>query len=116
MDRVEEIFGRRLAQHRKLRGLTQQELARRVKLDDKHLGALERGEKAPSFAAITRLAKVLQVAHYELFLPDGIAVGQLETSIKVVLRNLSKVDGKAIEPFLLGLLNAVQKLERGISR
>lgn len=112
MDNLAALFGRRLKQLRKEQGLTQQDVAKQVRLDDKHLGALERGEKAPSFDAVERLAAALKVEPYRLFMPDRMASGQLEETIRLVMRDLDQIDRRTLEAFLGDLLTAVRKLER----
>lgn len=68
---------------RKAAGLTQEEAAERASLNPKYLGQIERGEKRPSFDAITSLAKALQVSPSVFFQLD-----HEESDEKAVRKNL----------------------------
>lgn len=96
------LFGRRLRELRKLRGLSQEELGELAKVGYKHLGGIERGTKNPSLAVIERLAESLDVRPIELFryehqsndprvlkqqleeLVDSIEIEELQRIIKLV--------------------------------
>lgn len=54
-------FGKRVAQLRHQRGITQEQLSFRSNLNRTYMGAVERGEKCPSLITITKIAKGLGV-------------------------------------------------------
>lgn len=54
-------FGKRVAQLRQQRGITQEQLSFRSNLNRTYMGAVERGEKCPSLITITKIAKGLGV-------------------------------------------------------
>jgi transcriptional regulator with XRE-family HTH domain len=112
MEEIQQLFGRRVRELRRSRGLTQEALAKAAGLDDKHIGALERAEKTPSLEAIGRLAKALQVEYYELLMPERLTTGQVEQQVKLLARDLDRLDAKAIRLFLDDLLAALRKLEQ----
>ncbi len=58
----------RLKALRTATGMTQEAFGKAVGVDYKHIGAIERGIRAPSFDVIERIAKVLKVQPYQLFL------------------------------------------------
>ena len=60
-------FGRRLRSLRKLRDLTQQELAEEVALSVEYVSRIERGRSSPSFSVIGKLAQALEVEPSSLF-------------------------------------------------
>ena len=60
-------FGRRLAALRKERGMTQEQLARALKMDPVFVAYLESAQKSPSFNTIYNLARVLEVVPAKLF-------------------------------------------------
>ncbi len=62
-------FGEIVKTHREVRGFTQQELAVRAGMTEKHVGEIERGVTEPSITAIAALAAGLQVTMTEL-MPD----------------------------------------------
>jgi len=54
------ILGRTIRKNRIAKGLTLEELASIIKMDDKHLGKVERGEKTPGSYTLTRLQIALK--------------------------------------------------------
>jgi transcriptional regulator with XRE-family HTH domain len=61
-----EIFGLRVRELRKERGMSQVELAAKVHIDRSYIGFLERGERNPSLDMIAKIAIVLGVDPDEL--------------------------------------------------
>jgi transcriptional regulator with XRE-family HTH domain len=55
-----EVFGERLRQVRKRRGLTQEELATRADLAGPYISDMERGMKVPSLTTVLQLAMALE--------------------------------------------------------
>ena len=45
----------------------------------------KRGDKAPSFEVVERLARALKVDYHELFLPDRLATGHMEDALKLAM-------------------------------
>jgi transcriptional regulator with XRE-family HTH domain len=90
MDQL-KLFGRRIRRLRKAARLTQEEAAERAHLNAKFLGAIERGEKRPSFEGILTLAKALAVPPAEFFQFDREEVDEkvLRRKIEAVLQKSS---------------------------
>lgn len=61
-----QLFGRRLRELRKARGLTQEALAEAADLSGNYISDLELGLKVPSLTILVRLSQALQVATPEL--------------------------------------------------
>lgn len=61
-----ELFGRRLRELRKERGLTQEALAEEADLSGNYISDLELGLKVPSLTILVRLSKALDIAAGEL--------------------------------------------------
>jgi transcriptional regulator with XRE-family HTH domain len=61
-----ELFGRRLRELRKERGLTQEALAETADLSGNYISDLELGRKVPSLTILVRLSLALDVATPEL--------------------------------------------------
>ena len=113
MGDIQRLFGRRLKALRRSKQLTQEQLGQKAGLDYKHLGSLERGEKAPSLEGIEKLAKALKVEPYELLLPDRLSSDQVEQQVKLIMRDLDRMDMRSMRTFFGDLLSALRKLERG---
>ncbi len=68
MGELKEVFGKRIKQLRKAKGLTQKELGIKADMEYQYLGAIERGEKNPSLGFIGKLAVGLELNTYQLFM------------------------------------------------
>jgi len=108
---LKKTFGRRLRELRDSKGLTQEELGRQVGIDYKHLGAIERGIKAPSFEVVDRLAKALRVDHYRLFLPADSQVGDVESELRTVIADLGAKQRARIQKFFQEVLRLMRRLD-----
>lgn len=60
-------FGRRLAELREARGLSQHQLAKAVGVSSQFVGRLETGSRAPSFSVLQKLSEKLSVEPAALF-------------------------------------------------
>lgn len=103
MELLTTVFGGRLRLLRKTNNLTQEQLGKKAGIDYKHIGAIERGVKTPSFEAIERIAKALKVDYYELFLPEP-KVLQAETDFETLIKDIDKHGTPALKQFLLQIL------------
>jgi transcriptional regulator with XRE-family HTH domain len=62
-----EKLGIRIKELRKKLGMTQEDLAFQVGVDRSYMGFVERGEKNPTLAKLTKIAKSLKVSLALLF-------------------------------------------------
>ena len=67
MENIKKQFGERIRFLRKLRGLTQEQLAEKVRLSAKTISYIERGKNTIGFPKLPFLADALQVPVYKLF-------------------------------------------------
>ena len=63
-------WGRRIRAFRKLKGFTQEQLARRLGISISALGEVERGNKMPSIEMLKRLSVILNVTIAEMMPKD----------------------------------------------
>lgn len=68
MDAV-AILGLNVRRFRKLRGMTQEQLALDTEMERSYVSDLERGTRNPSVRALERLAKALDVKPHQLLMP-----------------------------------------------
>ena len=61
------LFGKRLKYLRRLKDLTQEQLAEKTGISVEFLSNVERGINAPSFETLEKLAKVLNCSYSDLF-------------------------------------------------
>ena len=64
---IKKLFGLRIKEYRKKKGLTQAQLAEIVNVDGKHISRIELGNNFPSAELIARFANVLDIEPKELF-------------------------------------------------
>ena len=67
MSKITKQFGDRVRELRLSKGLSQEELAFRVKIHRTYIGGIERGERNPSLKNIAAIANALGVTLSELF-------------------------------------------------
>jgi transcriptional regulator with XRE-family HTH domain len=79
-------IGKRIKIVRQQKGLTQDEFAEQVGLSSKYISGIERGVENPTMDTLLRLAKVLGVQPYDLFL-----FGESEESEKVLRKGIEKM-------------------------
>jgi transcriptional regulator with XRE-family HTH domain len=104
------LFGRRVRLLREAAGLTQQELGAAAGVDFKHVGSIERGEKAASLEAVAKLADALGASYYELFLPDEIPDGPVDATTRAAIRDLERLSDEPVKRFVRDVLAAARKL------
>lgn len=64
---INKLFGKRVAELRKEKHLSQEELADSCGIHRTYIGAIERGEKSPTLNSIEKIAKGLGVNVKDLF-------------------------------------------------
>lgn len=67
MHEIRKRFGNRIKYLRKLKGLTQEQLAEKANLSTIHVNAVEGGRKSTSFESILNIAEALGMHPKELF-------------------------------------------------
>lgn len=66
---IKAIFGQRVRELRRAKGLSQEALALICQLDRTYIGGVERGERNISLLNIQKIAKALDVSVRDLFQP-----------------------------------------------
>lgn len=64
---MSDVFGRKMRAYRKLKHLTQIQLAEQLGVSVAIIGSLERGTRTPTPQMVAQLTRVLQVTEEELF-------------------------------------------------
>lgn len=63
------IFGERVRRQRKLRRMTQEQLAFEAEIDLTYVGGIERGRRNPTLAVMARIAEALDLRLCDLLKP-----------------------------------------------
>jgi transcriptional regulator with XRE-family HTH domain len=66
-DNLDKLFGNRIRELRKAKGMTQEDCAFKAGIDVSYLGYVERGQQSPTLRKIEEIAKSLEVEVAELF-------------------------------------------------
>lgn len=64
---IEKLFGKRLKEIRKQRGLSQAQLAEMLNVDEKYISRLETSTSTPSFSMLIKISNALNVDLQNLF-------------------------------------------------
>lgn len=83
---IKRAVGKRIKIVRQRSGLTQDQLAEQVGLSPKYISGIERGVENPTMDIFLRVAKILGVEPYDLFL-----FGESEESEKMLRKGIEKM-------------------------
>ena len=99
-------LGRRLQRLRRLRGLTQEQLAERIDINPKYLSSVERGEENPTLDLFLRLAEGLQVELPALFqyAQEGESRARLRQHVERLVADLSEEELRRVVRVLEALI------------
>lgn len=68
MNKIKKLLGLRIREIRKSKGITQEQLAEKVGIGTSNISYIETGKFAPSIESFEKIAEVLQVEPYELYM------------------------------------------------
>jgi transcriptional regulator with XRE-family HTH domain len=106
MAHIREIFARNLKEKRWNSGLTQEQLADKVKVSTHHIAMMETARNLPALELVERLAEALDIEIYELFETQLSVQEELERLYETVAKDLEHVVStavsKAVEKALSG--------------
>lgn len=105
---VQEAFGKRVAEIRRLCGLTQEQVAERSGVGTQHVSDIERGIKNPSLLTIHGLAKGLAVSPARLIA----APSEQEHEVAAIIAPLSARDRMLATAALRGLAHAMVAIDK----
>jgi transcriptional regulator with XRE-family HTH domain len=114
---LQRRFAARIREIRRLRGLTQQQLAERINRSTNAISSLERGLSLPTFETLERLADALNAPVREFFDTDAVDPDPkreaLPTALKTSARGLS-LDDLAFAQSMLDLLAKRESGKRSV--
>lgn len=112
MSDIAEKLGRRIAYFRKLRDMTQAELAEKVGLSNNFIALIESGRRAPSFETLERLLEVLNVSVSQVFnfneIKEYDSVEEIRERLNTYISEMKPED-------LTVLMDLADKIKRGRS-
>ena len=78
---LKEIFSDNLKYYRKQAGLTQDDFAKAVNTDPVYISYIENGKRFPSIDYIEKMAEVLNIESYKLFLPANLEINNIANDV-----------------------------------
>lgn len=102
-------IGERIAQYRKARGLTQQQLAQELGTVKQTIGNYERGDREPSMAVVARIAEILGVSRGALY---GVQDADEAASDGERLTNHMLLNGDTAASLALALGVSIESVQR----
>ncbi|GHV92958.1 hypothetical protein AGMMS50268_34610 [Spirochaetia bacterium] len=100
--RVGEIFAYNLKEKRRECGFSQAQLAERVEVSTHHIGMIEIARDFPTLDLVERIAGVLDIEIYELFVDPLSTHEELERMYQIVANDIERVVTEAVEKVLSG--------------
>jgi len=105
MTNVREIFAHNLKKNRQNCGLSQAKLAEKVNVSTHHIAMIETARSYPALELVERIATVLDIEIYELFIDPISPPKEMERLYQTVAKNIEHVVGEAIEKILADKCN-----------
>lgn len=92
---TKRILGKRIQEYRKMASFTQEQLAEVIGIDTISLSKIETGKNYPTAENLTKIAEILKVEVYQLFVNDNLKSNdELLAQIYDMLKNISKDNKK----------------------
>ena len=103
---IKQVFGNNIHSYRKMKNLSQEQLAEKLEISVKHLSTLETGKVFASAELIEKISEILEVSIYSLFYTpeeksiDNSDINKIETiieeeiikSISIIKNRIHKID------------------------
>ncbi len=87
MSDIKKLLGKKIKQFRKLKNLTQEELAEKINIEVPSLSNIETGKFAPSFETLQKLSKVLEINIWEFYYFNPISKEKMVEEINNKIKN-----------------------------
>lgn len=108
---LQNNLGEKIRQLRKANGLTQEQLAEKVGIDNKHLSRIEKGRHMPTYRIIKKLADVLNIDIETL---DENNTNEIVQPDKIYLKALHILNSAKSETEKKYYLEALQHAQKGL--
>ncbi|MGG0739568.1 helix-turn-helix domain-containing protein [Niallia taxi] len=105
-----ELFGSKIREIRKAKGLTQEELAERCGLQNTYIGGIERGERNISLQSVDKLAEGLEVIPFELFKFDDLSLYNLSNDKSKMITEQLRLIGSRSEEEVIFIQRMIKEI------
>ena len=107
---LKEIFVQNLKKFRKIQKISQAKLAALCDTDLSYIGQIEMGKRFPSIKLIEKIAAVLDIEAYRLFMDDsGMQYGGLDEEDEFLLKIPPEIRSKMIKRLNEALFDCVKQ-------
>jgi transcriptional regulator with XRE-family HTH domain len=110
---MKDELGAAIKSARLEKGMTRTELAKKMRVTPRHIGAIENGRKKPSFELLFHLVHELHITADRFFYPE---TEHDHLELEEILLSLSQGDDKRINTILLALHSLVMEKRRAAKR
>jgi len=97
MTNLKEIFAYNLKKYRQNCGFSQAKLAEKVNVSTHHIAMIEIARNYPAMELVERLADVLDIEIYQLFINPLSPIEEMEKLYQTVAKNIEQLIVSAIE-------------------
>jgi transcriptional regulator with XRE-family HTH domain len=94
---IRETFAKNLRENRHKSGLTQAQLAEKAEISHHYLAMVELARNIPKVETIERLAKVLNVEIYELFIVPFSPAMEMKKIHEAIIADMKQIVTEAVE-------------------
>ena len=101
MASLKEFFAYNLKEKRRKRGFTQAQLAEKVDVSTHHIAMIEIARNYPTLELVERIAEVLDIEIYELFLEKPTPKDAMERLHDTLVGNIERVVGEVVKKTIL---------------
>lgn len=108
---LQNELGLKIRQLRKSKGLTQEQLAEKLDIDNKHLSRIEKGKHMPTYNIIKKLSEVLEINIFEL---EDKSITDLPQPDKIYTKSLSILNSAKTDDEKKYYLEALQHAQKGL--
>ena len=108
---LQNDLGLKIRQLRKSKGLTQEQLAEKIGIDNKHLSRIEKGKHMPTYNIIKNLSDILEFNIFEL---DEKSITEIKQPDKIYLKSLNILNSAKTDIEKKYYLEALQHAQKGL--
>ncbi len=108
---LDNSLGNKIRQLRKSRGLTQEQLAEQIGIDNKHLSRIEKGRHMPTYHILKKLANFFDFDVYNI---DEMKIDEIPKPDKTFLKSLQILNAAKTDEERKYYLEALQHAQKGL--
>ena len=104
-----EIIGAKFQKYRKMRNLTQFQLAELVGLSEKQISRIEVGQNYPTYLSFAKLIEVLDINISDFFINSDIEINKEQYDSIKIIKNSKPLEQKIYHDVIKAINNTLKK-------